>query len=444
MMKEKKYCGKKFFLIGIGGISMSAIAKYILSEGGIVCGSDVRKSRIIDDLQRLGVNIFIGHNGANIKGYEAVIVNSAIAEDNPELLYARALGLKIYSRAEFLSSIMGDFSLSAGIAGCHGKTTATAMLSNICKAAGREFLAHIGGEDILLGNHYYSGKEIFIGEICEYKRNIDKFFVDVACVLNVGYDHADCYSNLNEVVSVYYAFLDRAKIRIINVDDGVLSKYGKASITYGLVNEADFFAKDVYYDGATLSFTLCAKGKYFNITMGVIGEHNVYNALAASATAYALGIDLEYVVKGLNAFKGIKRRFEFVGYINSARVICDYAHHPKEIASAIKTARGITKGRLIVVFQPHTYSRTKALMSEFLECFNGVDDLSIFKEYAARESFDAAGSAKSLYNNLITAKNYFNDIFELKKYLHKAACTGDTVLMLGAGDIYEKVLSVIN
>lgn len=440
-MKHTRKGGCRYFLIGIGGISMSAIAKHLLSEGFDVSGSDMRAGDETGRLKALGARIFIGHSAEHIDGADVVIYNSAIKRDNPELAAAFGRGLKVYSRIEFLKKISETFSLSVGIAGCHGKTTATAMLANVLSVSDIGFLSHIGGEDRRLGNYFCNGKDVFLSEICEYNRNIDKFAVDYACLLNVALDHVDCYRDLDDIRKTYFDFLDRGKKKFLNADDPNSKGYvGEGVITFSANNKAaDVCAHDLRLDGGASTFKIDIYGKDIEVRLKTIGKHNVYNALNTAAVAHELGISPDKIKVGLEKFEGVCRRFERMGEINGATVICDYAHHPEEIAATLETVNKIACGRIFVVFQPHTFTRTAVLMKDFVEVFRNLERVSIYKTYAAREKYAEEGSAKRLFDNIGTAENYFEEPEELLDHLKNNVRAGDIVLILGAGDLYDIV-----
>lgn len=419
---------------------MSAIAKYLLSKGKIVLGSDIHDSPEIRLLQSRGATVFIGHNAENVKTADCVIYNSAIKSCNPELLYALKNNIAVIDRIEFLNIIASKFSRTVGIAGCHGKTTATAMLANVIKASDIEFLSHIGGEDNNLGNFYHNGDDIFVTEVCEFNKNIDRFNSEIACVLNIDFDHADCYINLKDLKNTYYNYLNRSKIQVINADDKLLAAYrNNNTIAFGINNKADVYCEKISLNSGKPSFNVNYFGKSIPIELNVYGLHNIYNALNTVITAKLIGIDDDTIRTGINNFSGIKRRFEQIGNINGATVICDYAHHPKEIRASFQTVKEIACGKIYTLFQPHTYSRTKSLMSDFVNVFKDIKNLSIYSTYAAREEFDYLGSAEKLFCEIGTAENYFTDPLTLKKYLRRTLQQGDTLLVLGAGDIYDIV-----
>ena len=434
-MKKKKY-----HLIGIGGISTSAIAKHLLKQGHEVSGSDVVCNAETEKLQKLGAKIFIGHDPSNLSAAEEVIYNSAIGKDNAELLFALKKGLPAYDRIDFLKKLSEGFGVSVGVAGCHGKTTATAMIADVLFFSGRKFLAHIGGEDNNLGNYHYSGDDIFLTEVCEFNKNIRRLPTEIACLLNVGFDHADCYSDPEELKNVYLEFLNRARFRIVNADDDSLSGIKENAFSYGILKPADFNADNILETEDGISFSVRYKNGEFPVKIKAFGRHNVYNALCAAAACKFLKLSDKAIAEGLGRFAGIKRRFETVGYVNGAKIICDYAHHPEEIAAAIKTAKALFRKRLFIIFQPHTYSRTKAMMKEFAEVLSENENTLIYKTYPARETYSEEGSAYELYKKS-GAEKYFDEPEDLKKYLREKLMPSDAVLALGAGDIYDIVKS---
>ena len=431
--------------IGIGGVSMSALAKYLLNFGFIVQGSDVAKSAYTDELSALGAKIFIGNNAENVKNAQMVVYSDAIRSDDEELLCARKTGLYVVSRTELLKCVAENFRTVVGIGGCHGKTTVTCMLAHILKAGKKSFTAHIGGEDLVFSNFVSFGGEIFLTEVCEYKKNLLAFKCNVAVCLNADPDHLDCYTDYDELKNTYYRYLNNADKAIINVSDGVLRNYdgpnavpfGNESGKYGMENLTD--------DNGVYRFDFLIDGKKAcNVKLGVFGRHNAYNAFAAAVVASELGITPREIKRGLSAFKGVKRRFEKIGGINGADVIIDYAHHPREIAAAYATACELKKERVITIFQPHTYSRTIFLKEEFKSVLNRIDDLIIYKTFPAREVYRVGGSAFELFREL-GAKNisYFEEFEKLVESLKKSLKKGDLLLILGAGDLAERFRSYL-
>lgn len=431
---------KHFYFIGIGGISMSGLAKYLNMIGYKVSGSDVLYNECMHELKRLGVEIYTCHNKNNIKDADVVVYNSAIGPDNEEYAEAVNSGKFMLSRVELLNIVCSDFDNVISIAGSHGKTTATAMIAHIFKTAKAEFTAHIGGEDTELGNFYYKGNSYFITEACEYKKNLLHINSDVALLLNCDKDHLECYSSEDELLNTFERYCKNAKKCIINEDEKRL-KLDNA-ITFGL-DKADFKAYDIKQTKESYSFSVSEYGKFLcKIKLKTVGFHNIYNALGAIAVARTFGLDPLSITSGLANFKSVKRRFEKIGLKRGVNFICDYAHHPKEIEAVVNTARKITKNKLFVVFQPHTYSRTKLLKKEFISVLQNIENLVIFKTFPAREYFDVEGSALALHEDLSNSI-YAESLNEISAYLTVNISKGDTVLFLGAGDIYYLAIQLV-
>ena len=435
-MKRKFWAKKKYiYFIGIGGISMSGLAYFMQKQGFCVAGSDVAAGVMTAKLEEEGIKVHYGHAPERVGIADAVIVNSAIAEDDPELAEARRRNIPVYGRAELLHLVASCFENTVGIAGCHGKTTATAMCAHVLEECSGSCTAHIGGEDSDYGNFHLGGDKYFVTEACEYKGNFLKLDPDVAVVLNTDRDHLECYGSAENLRAAYAEFARRADGAIVCGEDDIVHMV-RPSLTFGMSDEFDVSAANVRSSGGRYSFHLRICGETFEkIKLNVYGRHNIYNALAAAAVAEYYGYPPSFTAKGLKKFRGIRRRFEQIGRINGAELIADYAHHPREIAAAFQTAREICGGRLFVVFQPHTYSRTKLLFDDFVSVLSGAENLVIYKTYAAREYFDAAGSALTLSEHLPNSL-YIESVRELEIYLRCSLSAGDVALFLGAGDIY--------
>lgn len=423
-----------FYFIGIGGVSMSGLAKFLLSLGKKIGGSDIRESEYTEELEKLGVKISYGAAKGSVAEYEAVVYTDAIPENDFHLCEARALDKILISRGQLLKSVSKLFGEVIAISGCHGKTTCTAMLAHVFERAGKKFAAHIGGRDNKFSNFYFCGYDYFITEACEYKKNFLLLEPDLAVVLNEGADHLECYGSRQNLIAAYNGFLNSAKksVCLKGLADGV---------TFGFEN-ADYSAADMCERGGKYSFGVYERdNKLGDISLSVYGRHNVLNALAATAVARSAGLEAGPILSALSDFSGVERRFEDIGSINGAKCIADYAHHPDEIAASISAAQKITGGRLVVVFQPHTYSRTKNLFGEFVEVLSGCENLLIYKTYAAREYFDDCGSALTLSQS-VKSSRYGDNIFDIEDFLLNVKAE-DTVLFLGAGDIYDIAKKVI-
>lgn len=414
---------------------MSALAKYLLNHGYYVTGSDRIQTSVTEELENLGIKVYIGHKAENLKNAEIVIYTSAIKEDNPELQSARINKLACFDRAELLNYLSKRFKFKIGVSGCHGKTTVTSILSHILFSANCSFTAHIGGYDKEFGNLIDNGQRIFLTEICEFSRNIGKFTADVGVALNIDNDHMNCYKNMEDLSKTFYDYLDRSKYKVINIDDKYLKKYKGSKITYGF-KEGDFHVKNLKTNSQTQSFTVMEYGSpLFDIETKLQGNYSVMNILAAVSVARSLGVNAENVLKGIQSFRGVKRRNEFIGKINGAKVIADYCHHPSEIKCFLS---GLKTKKLIVVFQPHTYSRTKILLKDFVNALSGIENLYLYKTYAAREDFDIEGSCMTLASYLPNSK-YYDNFESLYQDVTNNATESDTVVILGAGDLYQKI-----
>lgn len=437
---------EKIFFIGMGGISMSALAQFLCVNGYSVAGFDDNEGENLIELKKNGVPVFVKKLNekvyAELESASIVVYTDAISPEHALYIKAKEKGLTMFSRAEFLGRICLQFPYSIGIAGSHGKTTCTAMTARGLKALNAKFTAHIGGIDAVLGNFYANGEEFFVTECCEYKRNLLKIPCEVAVVLNIDLDHMECYANEKQLTDVFRKFCHKAKRAFVCADDENCLSLGDF-VTFGIKNQfSDYRAVNLKEIGQCYHFTVQEYGKELcKIRLKAKGICNVYNALAAFAVIRSYGFDEREIVKGIEEFSGVKRRFEEIGIFNGATCICDYAHHPKEIASTIQTATELYK-RLFVVFQPHTYSRTKLLMKDFVEVLRKIENLVIYKTYPAREFYDESGSAKTLAEN-VGGCLYIENMRELKCWLKRNVHADDAVLFLGAGDIYYIVERIV-
>lgn len=429
----------KVHFIGVGGAGMNVLAKLLLNKNFSVSGSDTHKNKSIDELIELGLSFNLGHDKNAIENKDIIIYSSAINKDNVELLYATELKKAICSRAELLSIAIKSYKKSVGISGSHGKTTATCMLANVLNSSNVSITSLMGGEDTTLGSFLYSPKnDIIVSEICEYLKNIKYVSTSLAVCLNIDNDHLDCYGDIESLKEEFYSYLSRAKYKVICVDDKYLKDYkAKNTITYSIENDANYTAKNLRSNLGKYSFDLYFKGKFIkSFTLNVYGKCNVYNALAVIAVCNGyFKLDFDVIYKGLYNFKGVKRRFEEIKCKRNKNIIADYAHHPSEIKNTLETAREIFSDNFLVVFQPHTYSRTKLLYSNFVEVLSNYKVI-IYKEYPAREEYDNLGSAKRLSDG-IKGSLYYEDFSELIKNLKKSK--KKNVLILGAGDLYDKI-----
>lgn len=413
------------------------MAKYLLHRGFVVTGSDKRVSDISKNLEDLGAKIVYFHDQSNVKGADVVIYNSAIINDNPELNFAVENRIPTFSRAQLLNLISKNFKYKIGVAGSHGKTTVTSLISHILHAQRCEFTAHIGGLDQVHGNFIELGKQIFLSEVCEFNRNIDLFFPDLAVVTNIDNDHMNCYKDLNDLTETFFSFINKADEKIINGDDLHLKNYQNNAITFGIQN-GDFTVTEVQRFETSQSLKIIGiDGTRLNVTTTFLGDYYIYDILAAVAACKTLKISDVKVLEGLSTFKGVKRRNEFLGELNEVKYYADYAHHPSEIYCYLKSVTStMNLDGLYVVFQPHTYSRTKLLFNNFIKVFKDLKNLCLVKTYAAREVYDYDGSAKKLSEYLPNSV-YFDDYITLNDWIDDNVPKGAKVLIVGAGDVYD-------
>ncbi len=416
---------------------MSALAKFVLSEGKRVGGSDNVSNVYTQELEQLGAHIEIGNSKGSVSDYEVIVYTDAVSENDEQLSEAREHNKVIMSRGRFLYEVSRAFKKVIGISGCHGKTTCTSMLAHIFSVSGKRFCCHIGGRDKTFCNFYNSGKDYFLTEACEYKKNFLMLKPDISVILNTEPDHLECYGSEEKLREAYMIFAKSANVCVSSYGDFV-----SEGITFGFDENADFSAREIECDNGFYSFSVYDGAVYLGkIRLNVYGKHNILNALAAISVARICGVPFDKIACGLEKFCGVERRFEYLGKIGDAKCIADYAHHPDEIAAALQTAQEVLKGRLFVVFQPHTYSRTINLFSGFVETLSAVEHLLVYRTFAAREYFDDKGSALTLSQALPNAcyGGCPNDIYDFLKKTGE----DDLVLFLGAGDIYDIAKSII-
>jgi len=440
----KRY--KKIHFIGINGISMSALAKYCFSQGKTVTGSDTDGSD--ENGVKSVATVYVGHCAENVHGADLVVYTSAISETNPELTEALKLGITTVKRSELLGNIARGYKNTVAVSGSHGKTTATAMLSHIFYEADLSPVAFVGGNDTVFGN-FLSGKgNYLITEACEYKKNFLDIEPTVAVVLNIDDDHLDSYGNMENMIETFKKFVSHS-VAVINADDPNSKNLGHyQTLSFGIKNNARYMAKNLRKTPLGYSFTLFVAGiKRMRINLKTVGIHNVYNALSAIAVADYFGIEERIIKRALEKFTSVSRRAENLGRIKGVKVTADYAHHPKELSAALSVLTDDVKNAL-VVFQPHTYSRTRLLMNEFTDVLKTVGKVIIYKTFSAREEYDEEGSAYTLYNNLKKVSEgeviYASTPAELKDLLYENCEKTSDILVLGAGDVYYLVKKMLS
>lgn len=440
------------YFIGIGGISMSSLAELMLDEGIKISGSDRTSSHITKKLEKLGVKVFPSHDGVNITpDIDLVVYTSAISNDNPELLKAQELNLNIMDRAEFLGLVMKKFNNSICVSGTHGKTTTTGMLSSVLIETELEPTIFLGGEMDSIGGNFKKGSfNMLVTEACEYKRNFLKFNPTMELILNIEEDHLDYYKDLKDIENAFEEYaniIPETGHLIVNVENKHLFNNVKCKvISFGLTEEADYYASNIN-NFPTPSFDLMFEGKkVMDINLNVFGEHNILNSIATAAACLMLGVDEKIIKKGLENFKGTHRRYEFKCTYKNAAVIDDYAHHPTEMKTTLKTARNYSNGKIITVFQPHTYTRTKSLLNDFAKALQLSDKTILLDIYAAREKDTGMVHSKDLLNKVLelNADCVYAESFEEAASLIKGFVQdGDTVITMGAGNV-NKVIEYLD
>ncbi len=438
--------GRKGYLIGIGGVSMSSLAEVLLGMGINVCGSDSNRSGNVRSLEAKGIHIEIGHRAENIPAdIDFVVRTAAVRDENPEIRRARELNIPVFERTEAWGAISRDYSNAVCISGTHGKTTTTSMCTHILMAADRDPTVMIGGTlPLLNAGHRVGHGNVIVMEACEYYNSFLSFHPTVAVILNIEADHLDFFKDLYDVEKSFRAFASRVPddgFVVANYDDlntmQTLMDLKRKIITFGLDPRADVHAENIEYHGANSHFVICYKGKRFtDVTLNVPGEHNVKNALAATAAAICLGIRPNAVKYGLAGFNGAGRRFEFKGKFNGADVYDDYAHHPGELKCLLDTVETLNYKRTVLVFQPHTYSRTAALFQDFVNQLKRPDVVLLAEIFAAREQNTIGISSASLAEQ-IEGATFYPTFDELEKALREIAEPGDIILTVGAGDVYK-------
>ena len=436
--------GKRAHLVGIGGVSMSPLAS-VLAKYVPLSGSDIRESAVIEELRSKGITVHIGHSAGNVTGADFVIRTAAAREDNPEIIYARENSIPVFERAEAWGVIMRNYKNALCISGTHGKTTTTSMATHILMAAHADPTVMIGGTLPLIHAGYrVGGGDTIVLESCEYYDSFLSFFPTVAVVLDIDADHLDYFKDLDAIKVSFRRFAslvpDKTGFVIYNCDDAntveALSGLERKLVSFGLGENALVRAANITHSDNVTEFDILANGEnYSHVSLHVPGLHNVKNALAAAAAAWVLGIDGDAVSRGLSTFGGAERRFQYKGSCNGALVYDDYAHHPQELHALIDAVLPLRKNRVIIAFQPHTYTRTKALFSDFVSELSRCDKVFLAEIYAAREQNTVGISSADLQKEL--PGSVFCPTFpELAAALEREAQPGDIILTVGAGDIY--------
>lgn len=429
------------FLVGIGGVSMSSLAVLLARRGIAVRGSDIRESDAVRSLRAAGIEVCIGHDAANIAGAQYVIRTAAAHDDNPEIAAAREAGIPVFERAEAWGAIMAEHSAALCIAGTHGKTTATSMAVTIALEDGTDVTAMIGGALPGVGTHRVGDGSLIIAESCEYCNSFLHFRPTVAVVLNIEEDHLDFFSGIEEIRASFREFCELTPpdgTVIINADDAEAMRAAEGIerrvVTFGTTAAADVRAENITCERGRYSFDIVHAGGMIPVSLSVPGMHNVTDALAAAAAMLELGADGISVARGLAKFTGAARRFEYKGTYNGADIYDDYAHHPSELAALFAAAKACGYERVIALFQPHTYSRTRALFTEFAEVLREPDMALLLPIFAAREPDDGTVSSEML---AAVAGLRAVSFEEAEEFLRSELHAGDLLLTVGAGEAYK-------
>lgn len=446
--KIKDLKGKLVHFIGIGGISMSALAQILKRNGCIVQGSDLAANAETKILERKKIKIFHNHSADNLVGVDIVVYSSAIHEDNEELRFARENNLVIIKRAELLGIIARDYKVVISVAGSHGKTTTTAMIAEMFERAKLKPTIHIGGKDNYIKSNYKLGnKKYFITEACEYMDNFLYISSDIAIILNVDSDHLDYFKNLDRLKASFYKFSKNVRSGgavIVNRDDPNLKEIqsGDNVTLFGLTSGSEIYAKNIKeYSPCRYSFDAYFCGaKLGNIKLPVFGKHNISNALVVILVGIACDIDFCEIVSSIENFSGVERRCEIVGSVSGALIIHDYAHHPRQIEKMMDVAKDYVRasgGKIITVFEPHTFSRTKYLLEDFAKSFEGSSIVLLAPVYSAREREEDGKNSKDLENKCLeyVHAEFLGSYPEIEEKIKATARDGDIVMVLGAGTI---------
>ena len=448
-MDIREYYGKKVFFIGIGGSSMSGLARLMKWRGCTVCGSDKTASHKTEALESEGIKVFIGHRAENVSGADLVVYSAAIGEDNPERKFAKENGIPMIERCELIGLLMAHCENAIAVSGTHGKTTTTAMISSVFLAAGEDPTIHIGGElPSIGGSTRLGGSGTFICEACEYHSSFLSFLPKRAVILNIDEDHLDYYKDIDDITNAFKRFAhlvpedgcvygngDDARVR------QVLGELNCKTVTFGLGPQNVIRAEDVSYDeDGRPSFTATYFGHPLcEVELGVAGEHNLRDALAAIAVANDSQLPMQLAAKALSEFTGVGRRYELTSVTDGVKVYTDYGHNPTETATVLSVARRQCRGTLWAVLQPHTYSRTKALFDGFLHCFADADEVLVTDICGAREVDPGDINSGMLVDAMVKngLKAHYTPTFDdAENFLRAHWKPGDSVVTLGCGDIY--------
>ena len=435
--------------IGIGGISMSGLAEILLGAGFSVSGSDAKPSDLTEHLKNAGAKVFYGQCAENISSdYNCIVYTAAIHPDNPEFARCVELNLPMITRAELLGQIMKNYKTSIAVAGTHGKTTTTSMISSVLLAAKTDPTISVGGILESIGGNIRVGKsDTFITEACEYTNSFLSFYPTMSIILNIEEDHLDFFKDLDDIMHSFRLFAERLPEDGTLIINREIKEYRRITdglscqvITYGMDDSCDYYAENISYNSlACGEFDVFFRGEPLgHVTLNVTGEHNVSNALSAIAACRHLQIPMDEIQKGLLSFSGTDRRFQYKGSFQGVTVIDDYAHHPTEIRATLESARKYPHGEIWCVFQPHTYTRTKAFLEEFAKALSLADHVVLADIFAARETDTLGISSVTLQKEIEKLGGhcaYFPSFSEIEQFLKSHCVHGDLLITMGAGDV---------
>ena len=439
------HTGRPIHLVGIGGISMRALAEMLVHLGANVRGSDRVDSAATQHLREAGIPVYVGHDANNTAGAALVIRTAAVPDHNPEIASALAAGTPVISRAEAWGLIMSRYPHAVCVAGTHGKTSTTSMIATFAMEAGLDPTVMVGGELAAIGGTLRIGhSDLFVAESCEYQNSFLQFAPTIGVILNVEMDHPDFFADLDDVIHSFRQFSELVPeqgVLVVNGDDlncrRVTEGLHQRVLYFGLGEDCDLRAVNVRLEHGLYHFDVEYRGEqYCSAQLRVPGKHNLYNALATAAVAVFLGVPGEDFAHGVKAYTGVGRRFEFKRTWRGAAVYDDYAHHPSEITASLQAAKEVTEGRVVCVFQPHTYSRTEALMPEFAQALCHADCCVLCPIYAARET-DTLGVSSAQLAALIPGAEAADSLEDAAKRLERLVQPGDLVFTMGAGDVVK-------
>ena len=431
--------GKHVHLVGIGGVSMRPLGLVLKGMGMLVTGSDMNASVSTDELIEKGIAVSIGHRAENIQGADCIIRTAAAHNDNPEIAAARAAGIPVFERAQAWGEIMKSYKNAICISGTHGKTTTTSMVTHIMMEAKFDPTVMIGGYlPLLNAGHRVGHGDTIILESCEYCDSFLNFFPTLAVILNIEEDHLDYFKDLEDIEKSFHKFAEIASSGILaNGDDRntMDALKGLRYTSFGLDAHNVIHVDNITDDYR--SYDVICDGEYYcHLNLGVVGRHNAINALAAAGTAWMLGVPGETAARGLASFHGAGRRLEYKGRFNGADIYDDYAHHPGELAATIEAVRTMDYNRIVLAFQPHTYSRTHALFDDFVRELKKADVVVLAEIYAARER-NTVGISSADVAEQVPGSVFCETLPQVTQWLREHVQPGDLVLTVGAGDIYR-------